>query len=91
MCNISDDERPVIEDCDSPPTFLTTQKYGANVTWDDPNINDNSQDVTIIKSHNFGYFPIGTTTVTYTAVDGSGNKNACSINITVESTTVVNL
>lgn len=32
-----------------------------------------------------GYFPIGTTTVTWTGIDGSGNMANCSFNVTVNS------
>ncbi|XP_015834822.1 sushi, von Willebrand factor type A, EGF and pentraxin domain-containing protein 1 isoform X1 [Tribolium castaneum] len=81
---IKDEEPPVIDSCVSPPTYLTNEKGGANITWDEPNILDNSRNVQIKHSHDFGYFPLGTTTVTYTATDASGNRNFCSINITVE-------
>ncbi|KAJ8940401.1 hypothetical protein NQ318_009330 [Aromia moschata] len=40
---VKDDEPPTIEDCVSPPTFLSSDPNGANVTWDAPNIYDNSQ------------------------------------------------
>lgn len=57
---------------------------GANVSWDEPNIFDNSQKVEIMKSHEFGFFAPGTTAVKYTAVDASNNVNVCVLNITVE-------
>ncbi|ENN79605.1 hypothetical protein YQE_03956, partial [Dendroctonus ponderosae] len=53
-------------------------------TPNEPNIFDNSQNVSITKSHEFGRFPIETTLVTYTAKDPSGNLNICNLNITVE-------
>ncbi|RZB38885.1 sushi, von Willebrand factor type A, EGF and pentraxin domain-containing protein 1-like [Asbolus verrucosus] len=81
---IIDDEVPMIDDCENPPTYLTNEKEGANITWDEPNVFDNSHNVTISRSRKFGFFPMGTTTVTYTATDGSGNTNSCSINITIE-------
>ena len=35
----------------------------------------------------FGSFPVGVTTVTYTATDGSGNSATCSFTVTVEDVT----
>ncbi|KAL3266100.1 hypothetical protein HHI36_010286 [Cryptolaemus montrouzieri] len=80
---ILDEERPTIENCINPSSFLSEDGKGANVTWDEPYIHDNSHHAKITRSHNFGYFVIGTTTITYTAVDDSGNKNLCQMNITV--------
>lgn len=79
-----DKEPPTIEGCITPPTFLVDPTAPETITWDEPNIFDNSQNVTISKSHDFGVFPIGTTLVTYSAKDPSGNVNMCNINITVE-------
>lgn len=40
---LTDKEPPVIENCENPPVFLTSDPSGANITWDEPNIFDNSQ------------------------------------------------
>ena len=41
---------------------------------------------TLTATHNSGdQFPLGTTEVTYTATDGSGNMLTCSFNVTVET------
>jgi hypothetical protein len=59
-----------------------------SVIWTVPNADDNCS-VTMTGSHNSGDdFAIGTTTVTYTAVDPSGNKATASFNVTVVSTTL---
>ncbi|XP_050300407.1 sushi, von Willebrand factor type A, EGF and pentraxin domain-containing protein 1-like [Anthonomus grandis grandis] len=79
---IIDIEPPTIEGCISPPPYESKSKE--NITWDEPNIFDNSQNVIVTKSHEFGSFEVGTTEVTYTANDSSGNVNICRINITVE-------
>ncbi|KAH1026828.1 hypothetical protein HUJ05_000441 [Dendroctonus ponderosae] len=81
---ILDQEPPVIEECINPAPFLVSPHAQENISWDEPNIFDNSQNVSITKSHEFGRFPIGTTLVTYTAKDPSGNLNICNLNITVE-------
>ncbi|GJQ65520.1 hypothetical protein Trydic_g7621 [Trypoxylus dichotomus] len=84
IVEIYDNEKPTIEDCENPPPFLSSEKSGTDVIWDEPNIFDNSQNVNVTKSHEFGYFRIGTTQVTYIATDLSGNINSCTLNITIE-------
>lgn len=79
-------EPPTIEECESPPAYLSADKAGANVSWDEPNIFDNSQKVEIHQSHHFGFFPIGSTSVNYTAIDPSKNVHTCIMNITIEGT-----
>ncbi|XP_030767169.1 sushi, von Willebrand factor type A, EGF and pentraxin domain-containing protein 1-like [Sitophilus oryzae] len=88
---VIDEEPPVIEGCISPPTFLINSRIGENITWDEPYIFDNSKNFTVNKTHDFGTFKIGTTLVTYTAKDFSGNINICNINITVEESYCVDL
>ncbi|KAI4463058.1 complement component-related sushi domain-containing [Holotrichia oblita] len=80
----TDNEKPTIEDCEDPPSYLSTEKSGTDVVWDEPNIYDNSQNVHVVKTHEFGFFKTGTTQVTYTAVDLSNNVNTCTLNITIE-------
>ncbi|MBP7699229.1 MAG: HYR domain-containing protein [Saprospiraceae bacterium] len=62
---------------------------GANVSWN-PDISATDDCGTIlelINSHNPGdYFNVGTTTVTYSAFDNSGNIGICSFNVTVLDT-----
>nr|XP_022902897.1 sushi, von Willebrand factor type A, EGF and pentraxin domain-containing protein 1-like isoform X2 [Onthophagus taurus] len=81
---IIDNEKPTIELCSDPPPYLTFDKSGANITWDEPNIFDNSRNVRVEKSHDFGFFKVGTTSVIYKAIDLSNNTNTCVLNITVE-------
>ncbi|KAL1489564.1 hypothetical protein ABEB36_013517 [Hypothenemus hampei] len=82
---ILDKEPPSIEDCISPVPFLIPKiTEEIKVSWDEPNIFDNSQNVFVTKSHEFGSLKIGTTLVTYTAKDPSGNINVCNLNITLE-------
>jgi hypothetical protein len=69
----------------------------AIVTWLAPTEADNCSGVILSGSHNSGdTFPIGTTTVTYTATDASGNTTTCSFDVTVStaftaSATLVNV
>src|SRR5690606_40139721 len=49
----------------------------------------NNCTISLTSSHKSGeVFPIGTTTVTYTATDGAGNTTTCSFDVTVEDTEV---
>ncbi|WP_159517808.1 beta strand repeat-containing protein, partial [Sunxiuqinia indica] len=85
---VDDNEDPVIANC---PTDISTNNdlgnCGANVSWFPPSFSDNctpTSSLTIVRSNNPGdFFPVGTTTVTYTVTDVSGNFSTCSFNITV--------
>ena len=51
----------------------------AAVTWTEPTAADNCAIATFTSSHNPGdEFPVGTTTVTYTATDIHGNSSSDS-------------
>ncbi|HNT80480.1 MAG TPA: T9SS type A sorting domain-containing protein, partial [Bacteroidia bacterium] len=59
---------------------------GAVVSWTPPTAVDNCV-ATVTSTHNPGdFFPVGTTTVTYTATDGCGNVGTCSFDVTVNDT-----
>ena len=57
----------------------------AVASWQQPSATDNSgEPVTISSNFNSGdTFPIGITTVTYTATDTSGNEESATFTITV--------
>ncbi len=56
---------------------------GESITWTVPAATDNCQ-VSLTGSHNPGdTFPIGTTTVNYTATDNAGNTATASFDVTV--------
>ena len=78
-----DDEAPELEDC--PKDIMVNA--GANcdqvVNWPPPTVTDNCM-VTLSSTHNPGdAFPVGSTTVTYTAIDEGGNQSSCSFVVTV--------
>ncbi len=57
----------------------------ATATWDEPVFTDCGDGGITGSTHDSGdTFPIGTTTVTYTAVDGDGNELTCSFDVIVE-------
>ncbi|MFS4449701.1 HYR domain-containing protein [Maribacter sp. 2307UL18-2] len=64
-----------------------TDNCGAIVTWVAPTSSDNCSDSTITQTSgnsNGTFFPIGATTITYTATDASGNSTNTSFTINVE-------
>ncbi|XP_018575822.1 sushi, von Willebrand factor type A, EGF and pentraxin domain-containing protein 1-like [Anoplophora glabripennis] len=46
---VEDNEMPLIENCVNPPPFLTGDSNGSNITWEEPYIYDNSQEVKVNK------------------------------------------
>ena len=56
-----------------------------NVPWTEPIANDNSgMTPTVTQSHQPGdSFPVGTTQVTYTFTDLTGNQAFCSFSVTI--------
>ena len=74
----------MITNCPSDITENSDSRTTVNITWTPPTATDNSEAVTLTSDYSPGdWFPIGTTTVTYTAVDASGNTETCSFNVTV--------
>ncbi len=78
----------------TPPTIVCPQNITvssepdclATVNWNVPQTSDNCTSVTLVSSHgNPARFPVGTTTVFYTATDGCGNHTDCHFTITVEA------
>ncbi|KAK7448538.1 hypothetical protein BaRGS_00040086 [Batillaria attramentaria] len=67
--------------------FAARLGESTRVNWADPEVEDNSgspvQLVSDAKSEQ--EFPLGVTTVTYTATDPSGNKGSCNFTVTVET------
>jgi gliding motility-associated-like protein len=83
--SVIDDQDPGIANCPSDITVgVDAGNCGAIVNWTIPTITDNCG-FTMTASHDPGdFFNVGTTTVTYTATDGSGNVSVCSFDVTVD-------
>ncbi|MCC6727380.1 MAG: HYR domain-containing protein, partial [Saprospiraceae bacterium] len=84
---VSDTQKPTFSGCPSNlllPTNATIN--GAVAYWNAPGAGDNCGVTTLNASHVPGsVFPVGTTTVTYTATDAASNSATCSFSITVGS------
>lgn len=85
---VTDATNPVITGCPSNIAVnASTSSCGANVTWTPPTVTDNCV-VNMTSSHAPGsFFNVGTTTVTYTAIDASGRQSTCSFNVVVSDVT----
>jgi uncharacterized repeat protein (TIGR01451 family) len=84
---VTDTERPTIV-CPTNITLVAaTGQCGAVVNYATPTATDNCPGVTVTCSPPSGsFFPVGTTTVTCTASDASGNSATCSFTVTVTDT-----
>ena len=87
---VTDDEDPTIIGC---PTDIditpASSDCNPEVTWNIPQADDNCS-ATLSSTHNSGdSFPVGTTTVTYTATDASGNTFSCSFDVTITPSDLV--
>ena len=85
---VNDIEFPIITSCPSNVTVSTDPgSCDAVVAWQQPTSSDNCPGVTLVTTNAPGsIFPLGTTTVTYTSTDASGNITTCSFNVTVNDT-----
>ena len=81
---LTDTEGPVVYDCPV-DIVVTTSGTSAVVTWQEPTATDDCGLEWIMADYQPGdTFPIGTTTVTYTAVDDCENITPCTFVVTVE-------
>ena len=81
-CDV-DTQAPVFYDCPTDITVNTTGT-GAVAVWDHPSVGDNCGIPSIVFNYSPGQtFPVGVTTVIYTAKDAKGNTSYCMFKITV--------
>ncbi|MCB1098771.1 MAG: HYR domain-containing protein [Verrucomicrobiae bacterium] len=83
---VEDRESPTITGVPAPIEQATdTGKTTATVSWREPVVTDNVEElITIIASHRpEDVFPLGVSTVSYTATDGAGNESSASFTVTV--------
>lgn len=90
---VNDTEAPAFTSCPS-NTTVPANNAGctAIVNWTSAVATDNCPGTTLSSNFVSGSaFPLGTTTVTYTATDNSGNSSTCSFTITVVSSADFNI
>lgn len=89
MVIVHDVTDPVLAGCPTGTLYgSATTSCGAQVTWTEPTATDNCDDtpgyVDVFSNYEPNhFFPVGTTTVTYTAMDDNGNYSECSFDVTV--------
>jgi hypothetical protein len=85
---VNDIQNPVINNCPSNITVANTPSLcSAVVFWTAPTASDNCPGVVLTATQTPGsVFPLGTTPVTYTATDASGNAVFCNFTVTVNDT-----
>ncbi len=81
---------PVISGCPANVSVQTTNTT-STVTWTAPTATDNCGTASLVSNYTSGgSFPVGVTTVTYSAYDASGNKSLpCSFTVTVTKPTIM--
>lgn len=85
LITVMDGEAPTISNCPSEVNIVASDT-GCNGTafWTVPTVSDNCSVANLSSTHNSGSsFPFGTTVVTYTATDSTGNTSTCSFNVIV--------
>jgi gliding motility-associated-like protein len=84
---VEDTSAPTFTDCPANITIEATAGCKALVNWTAPIASDNCNITTTSNSHSPGdEFGIGTTLITYSATDDSGNEGTCTFEVTVEDT-----
>ncbi|HGY91955.1 MAG TPA: HYR domain-containing protein, partial [Planctomycetes bacterium] len=83
---VTDGEAPVITGCPADITVMNDPGLcTAAVSWTAPVASDNCPGVSLVSDHPSGEdFPVGVTTVTYSASDAAGNTAVCSFTVTVQ-------
>lgn len=82
---VKDEKAPVITACpDNQSASTSTLPGNVKMQWDPPTVIDECSIASLVSTHEPGsFFPYGTTTVTYTATDISGNESTCSFQVNI--------
>ncbi|HLU87145.1 MAG TPA: HYR domain-containing protein, partial [Taishania sp.] len=84
---VEDTEAPTVIVCPNDTiVYVGATNCEVEVTWIEPEFTDNCELTVTSTRANGSTFNVGLTTVTYTAVDGSGNIATCSFNVIVMDT-----
>jgi gliding motility-associated-like protein len=84
---VNDNAAPLINGCPADISASANASCQAVVNWAPPTVDDCST-VTLTGSHQPGdSFPVGSTEITYTATDNSGNSSSCKFDVIVQDDT----
>ncbi|MBK9420373.1 MAG: HYR domain-containing protein [Flavobacteriales bacterium] len=87
---VTDATAPVIAGCPANISLSAGASCNAVATWTAPTVSDNCSGSSIAQTAGLASgaaFPLGTTTVTYTATDAASNTATCSFTVTVTDAT----
>ncbi len=82
---LSDNEAPVSVYC---PADITGW-IGEPVNWQEPTFEDNCLFNVTSNYYSGDVFPVGTTTIVYTATDPCGNTTTCTFHVTIEPNVII--
>jgi hypothetical protein len=86
---LSDSIKPVLSACPANITVASSNGQNAAASWTAPTATDNCSAATVTSDFTSGsLFPIGATTVIYTATDLNGNNAKCTFTVTVTNVVV---
>ena len=87
VVTVVDNIDPVLSCPSNFTAYAAADSTLTSVNWSAATATDNCSIDTIYSDIQIGaYLPLGATTITYVAIDGSGNSDTCSFNITVVDT-----
>jgi hypothetical protein len=86
---VIDDDAPVLTCIPTVNATAPTDQTGVFVNVPIPDVLENCGDYTLVNDFNgsdnaSGFYPIGTTTVTFTATDETGNSSSCDTQVVVQ-------
>lgn len=86
-----DTKPPVISNCPTSVTQISSSATACvSVSWKEPTATDESGTPTLSSNYKSGYcFPVGATTVIYSAKDLAGNTSNCSFVVTIKPKSAV--
>ncbi|MFZ9943286.1 MAG: HYR domain-containing protein, partial [Bacteroidia bacterium] len=84
---VADNQKPIFAGV--PANIVQQRSCAGAVTWTAPTATDNCGMASLTSTHTPGVtvFPVGTTTVTYTATDVNGNAETASFTVTINQLT----
>ena len=84
---VVDTTAPIVSSVADPPHAEATSSAGANVTYSTPSATDAVSGSPPVSCSPGNPYPVGTTNVTCSATDGSGNTGSTTLHVTVQDTT----
>ncbi len=91
LIQLRDTEEPTLTNCPTDLSVDSNDGLCVSVNWTAPTAMDNCQISSLTADYTIGEcFPVGSTTVTYLALDGCGNNTSCSFIVTVNDVSCMN-